>query len=264
MHRRAASVFAAISTGAALLTGAAAPPGPAEAGKPVAGFAVVELFTSEGCSSCPPADTALNELGRDPANKGQPVYLLAFHVDYWDYLGWTDPFASVEATARQRAYGNAFKLRSIYTPQAVINGHEQFVGSDRGRLRAGIKSAMTPAASVTLTLEAIAGEQPRDIDVTVLRTNGPGGAADVLVAVTEDGLLSAPTRGENQGETFTHDHVVRAFAVQASRPNEDVTLRLRLPEGVRRERARVIAFVQGSGAGRVLGAATAALPISKP
>src|SRR5271170_1584198 len=88
--------------------------------------AVVELFTSEGCSSCPPAETYVGELAQRPG-----VLALSFHVDYWDDLGWRDRFGIPEATPRQRAYARAMSLSSVYTPQVVIDGHEDFVGSDR-------------------------------------------------------------------------------------------------------------------------------------
>ena len=98
-------------------------------------FVLLELFTSEGCSSCPPADAALDAVASEFRGENKPVFALAFHVDYWDHIGWKDPFGDAENTRRQRVYGTKMKLRSIYTPQLVVNGQRQFVGSHKSRAR---------------------------------------------------------------------------------------------------------------------------------
>src|ERR1700733_13645315 len=100
------------------------------------GFAVVELFTSEGCSSCPPADKAVAKLLQEHAGN---VYVLGYHVDYWDNLGWKDIFSNAAYTQRQKEYAKIFKLSSVYTPQVILNGTEQFVGSDENKLNTGVK-----------------------------------------------------------------------------------------------------------------------------
>ncbi|MEO6849831.1 MAG: DUF1223 domain-containing protein, partial [Mucilaginibacter sp.] len=102
------------------------------------GFAVVELFTSEGCSSCPPADAVVAKVQKESANK--PVYILAYHVDYWNRLGWKDVFSSPEYSARQNQYAHWLKLSSVYTPQVVVNGRTEFVGSEEGALRGAIST----------------------------------------------------------------------------------------------------------------------------
>ena len=121
---------------------------PKEPGK---GFAVVELFTSEGCSSCPPADALVARVQKESTNK--PVYILAFHVDYWNRLGWKDVYSSAEYSARQNQYANWLNLSSeVYTPQAIVNGHTEFVGSEEGTLRKAIQAGLQKSASTPLTL----------------------------------------------------------------------------------------------------------------
>src|SRR4051812_22710448 len=110
----------------------------AHAAKPDSGFAVVELFTSEGCSSCPRADDVLNELSAEASRDGRPVYTLAFHVDYWDETGWRDPYSASWATQYQRAYVGALRAQGLYTPQMVVNGREEFIGSHASQARASI------------------------------------------------------------------------------------------------------------------------------
>lgn len=104
------------------------------------GFAVVELFTSEGCSSCPPADALLAQIEKESQNK--PVYLLAFHVDYWNRLGWKDRFSSTKFSSRQNQYANWLNLKTVYTPQVVVNGSREFVGSEENIFRNSIKTAL--------------------------------------------------------------------------------------------------------------------------
>src|ERR1700761_7333228 len=112
------------------------------------GFAVIELFTSEGCSSCPPADALVARVQKEDNDK--PVYILAFHVDYWDRLGWKDAYSSAAYSDRQRRYATWFKLESIYTPQIVVNGDRQFVGSESGSLNGAIKEGLEHAGSVEI------------------------------------------------------------------------------------------------------------------
>ena len=118
------------------------------------GFAVIELFTSEGCSSCPPADALVARVQKESAN--EPVYILAFHVDYWNRLGWKDVFSSSEYSDRQNQYAMWLKLSSVYTPQAIVNGRTEFVGSEEGTLRNAIKTGLCKEAAKTeLTLSNI-------------------------------------------------------------------------------------------------------------
>ncbi len=160
---------------------------------------VVELFTSQGCSSCPPADRLLNQLARDSTDD-HPVAPLSFHVDYWDDLGWPDPFAKPAWTERQRQYARALGDRSVYTPQLVVAGTKGMVGSNALAVAAAIGAASRPALLSTKSVWSTS-----QLEVTV---TAPADA-DVFVAVWEDGTKTKVTRGENAGETLVHDRVVR-------------------------------------------------------
>lgn len=156
--------------------------------------AVVELYTSEGCSSCPPADRWLSTL------KGRPrVLALAFHVNYWDHLGWSDRFATAEGTARQRALARAAGQPSIFTPQVRVNGHD---------LRAGVPLPMPKPSALRVTMESDGSEA--QVRVATAATGAPARLAGWW-AVVEDGHASRVRAGENVGETLRHDHVVRLY-----------------------------------------------------
>jgi hypothetical protein len=164
---------------------------------------VVELFTSQGCSSCPPADAYLGELARR-----DDVIALSFHVDYWNYIGWKDPFSSPEATARQRAYGRTMKKRYVYMPQIVVDGRAETVGSNRSTVSSLIKMA--------------AAAQKIEIDVTHnkvgsadIRVPGalPGGErkGELWIGFYDAAVKTEIRAGENRGETITNANIVRTY-----------------------------------------------------
>jgi hypothetical protein len=161
---------------------------------------VVELFTSQGCSSCPPADELLSRLAHA---RGRRIVPLAFHVDYWDDLGWADPFASPAWTARQQAYASALGDRRIYTPELVVAGAAGMVGSQADRVAAAIAAA-PPQRDVDATATWSA------TSLVVDATAPPD--AEVWVAVWDDAPRTAVPRGENAGATLASDRVVRALA----------------------------------------------------
>ncbi len=169
------------------------PPGPT----PV----VVELFTSQGCSSCPPADGLISQLAR---SHGQ-IIPLAFHVDYWDRLGWRDPFSSREWTQRQMMYVRSFHLNSAYTPQMVVNGSRQFVGSNAVAMNAAIEQASGVKAVGSVSLNAV--RQGAKIEATI-RADAPAGS-DIVLVVFESGVMTKIERGENAGLHATDDAIVR-------------------------------------------------------
>jgi hypothetical protein len=185
-------------------------------GASAAGAAVpvlVELFTSEGCSSCPPADTLLTRLAAEKTIDGAEVVALAFHVDYWDRLGWKDRFSSAAFTERQNRYAAAWKSDRIYTPQAVVDGRVEFVGTDvKQALEALTASAARPHARVELAWAS--GDDPaakRAIRVAVEPPAGATFTADILLAVAEDGLSTEVTAGENARKRLQHTGVVRSL-----------------------------------------------------
>lgn len=239
--------------------------GEADAGEGAtpAGFALVELFTSEGCSSCPPADEVASDVARRAASLGTPVYVVAFHVDYWDRLGWKDRFGSPAFTARQRAYTERFGRDRLYTPQLVVNGAVEFVGSDRERARREINAALAPADEPGEPVGLKATLDPRvranlryalACRITGLDDSARRRAV-LCTAVVEDGLTSDVTRGENAGKVLRHDGVVRWFAAHPIADEAPTSVSVHVPGDAARERTSIVAWVQGDEVGRVLAAA---------
>jgi hypothetical protein len=167
----------------------------------LAALVVVELFTSQGCSSCPPADALISKLAQ---NRGQ-VIPLAFHVDYWDRQGWRDPFSSRDWTARQMMYVHQFALNGAYTPQAVVNGSRQFVGSSASAMQAAIDEASRAKPIGTIALEL--ARHGAKIDGSVRAEAPPN--SDVVVILFQDGVTTKIERGENEGLTATDNAIVR-------------------------------------------------------
>jgi hypothetical protein len=216
------------------------------------GVAVVELFTSEGCSSCPPADALLAEAVQDARKHGRPVYCLAFQVDYWNQLGWTDPFSDAAYSRRQNDYAAALGANQVYTPQMIVNGTDAFVGSDREHPRQSIDGALRRPAAVQLKLSAEKGDAGAVV-VSYIASQAPKGAV-LNVAVVDRGLVSKATRGENSGRTLHHENVVRAFRTIRLDESGKGSVVLKPPAGLVQENASAIAYVQKADAGAVLGA----------
>ncbi|MFI6069271.1 DUF1223 domain-containing protein [Micromonospora sp. NPDC051227] len=215
------------------------------------GFAVVEMFTSQGCNSCPPAEELLSGIERDARDRGQNVFALGFHVDYWDDLGWPDQFADAAYTARQEAYARAFGTRGLYTPQMVVNGTVEFVGSDRRRAAAAIMSAMASTATTPLALSiANVGNDRVMVDY---RTEQPPERAVLQMAVVERDLTSEIARGENAGRTLRQDNVVRAFR-SVGLDAERGQVELATPPGLDPRSASVVGYVQENGERAIVGA----------
>lgn len=182
----------------------------APAGAPVP--VLVELFTSEGCSSCPPADTVLTRLAAEKTVGRAAIVTLAFHVDYWNRLGWTDRFSSPAFTDRQQRYAAAWKSERVYTPQAVVDGRVEFVGTDVTRALDAL-AASAARAHATVALAFASGDAPRK-RLLRIAIDPPAGAAfsgEVLLAVAEDGLASQVTAGENARKRLEHTGVVRSL-----------------------------------------------------
>lgn len=206
---------------------------------------LVELFTSEGCSSCPPADALLARLDREQPIPEADLVVLSEHVDYWNYIGWKDPFSSHAFTLRQQQYGQRFRLNSVYTPQIVVDGQAEMVGSDAARIRAAVKAAAAtakPKAKVRLTEDG--GAVRIEIDAV------QRGGAEVWLAMADEAAESNVTRGENSGRRLPHVAVVRSLERIGETSGSAAFSR-----EVRRNRAgRMVVFVQEPGQGRVLGA----------
>src|SRR5262245_52105881 len=217
LEKATAAIGAGVAGAAMLVLAGVGSTGAAAAGPPVP--VVVELFTSEGCSSCPPADLLLQKLVDTQPLAGAQIIGLGEHVDYWDHQGWKDRFSSAALTNRQQVYGARLNSES-YTPQMVVDGRAEFVGSDAAAARKALERARTvPHGVIRIDFDGNGGSPPssssRAIAVTVTSSDLPrtgSERADVIVAVTEDHLRSDVTRGENHGRVLTHAGVVRYLA----------------------------------------------------
>jgi hypothetical protein len=227
---------------------------------------VVELFTSEGCSSCPPADDVLSQLAHRQPVPGVEVLALGEHVDYWDRLGWRDPFSSPEFSARQSNYSaRVFHTSEVYTPQIVIDGRLELVGSNaRAVLQAIEQAATSPQAAVSVTATR---DDERDVRVE-LRVDTPAdlsisGEVDALVAVTEDNLSTDVRRGENRGRTLKHSGVVRSLTtvgtLRPSQSAQSVSASVPWNPVWKPTDVRMIAFLQERDTRRIVGGGSANL-----
>jgi hypothetical protein len=200
------------SLAALALAAAAISPGAAAPAGDEAGPVVVELFTSQGCSSCPPADRLLTKLAADPALAGR-VIPLSFHVDYWNYIGWQDPFSSERWTGRQRRYARAFSSSRVYTPQLVVDGASECVGSDEREVRRRVERALAAprAGQVAVKLAPAPAGVPLQVVVEARLARRVERDLELWVAVWETGLTTPVGSGENARRTLHNDYVVRRF-----------------------------------------------------
>ena len=212
--------------------------------------ALVELYTSEGCSSCPPADRQLARL-REALDPGAQAVPLALHVGYWDYIGWKDPYAQPSFAARQEWLVHANRQRTLYTPQFFVSGAE--LRAARTSLREAVRRVNETPAAAEIRVSAAAASKE------TLRLSAQASAAsraplELYVALSESALVSKVVRGENAGVTLEHDHVARhwigpvRFTGDGARVERDV----RLPAAWNRSHLELAAFVQEPDTGRVL------------
>jgi hypothetical protein len=216
---------------------------------------VVELFTSQGCSSCPAADRLLSEFISKSDEQELPVYGLSFHVDYWNRLGWKDPFSAKAYTDRQYAYARKMGQQGVYTPQMVVNGEMEFVGSNRREASVAINTALSVAAGVEVAVTEISlkGETIRfsyQIDEHLKGTV-------INFALVERGLTTTVKRGENGGRTLHNDNVVRVFLQRSAK--EDGLISIELPENINLQNSSLIVYIQQKTSFEILGATRVAL-----
>ena len=229
------------------------------AGTPVP--VLLELFTSEGCSSCPPADDVLTRLVSTQPVAGAQVIALGEHVDYWDHLGWRDAFSSATFSRRQTEYAErVFRGGNVYTPQLVINGRQEVVGSDyRGAVAAISKAAKTPAR-LRVSLSVDNAPNPT-ANISVASADGTPfkKSADVWLAVVENGLTTKVARGENSGRTLQHSAVVRTIRDLATVDVKSTTWTGNVPVAIaadwNRAKILLVAFAQDRSSREILGAA---------
>jgi hypothetical protein len=241
------------------------PPAQASAARPQTSRTpvVVELFTSEGCSSCPPADALLARLADEQVASNVQLIALEEHVDYWNDLGWVDPFSSRDWTSRQYAYAGALGNGNAYTPQMVVDGTVEFVGSHTKQARETIlKAANSTKIPVILAQSKPDGADAVGFSAKVgrLEATTKGDSSEVWLAITETALHSAVTRGENAGEDLHHAAIVRAMRkIGEAKAGGETSFvgdaSVPLKREWKRENLRAVLFVQEKKSRRILGAA---------
>ncbi|HKC58871.1 MAG TPA: DUF1223 domain-containing protein [Myxococcales bacterium] len=212
---------------------------------------LVELFTSEGCSSCPPADALLARLLRDQPVQGVEIVALSEHVDYWDSLGWKDPYSSPVFTERQQDYSSRLRRGGIYTPQAVVDGRAELIGSDEAAARSAAAAA---AAQPHGTLTARRTGNALHLEAKL----PPHSGAEILLASVDDPPPARVARGENAGRTLTHVRVVRELRSIGRAEQPSWSGDVQLDAGA--ARLRLVVFVQERSSGRVLAVASQSPP----
>ncbi len=258
----AAAVFVSLIAAAGRAAGA----GPDDAAAPPRTPVIVELFTSQGCSSCPPADDLLRSLARNQPVPGALIIPLSEHVDYWDRLGWRDPFSSPRFTARQRDYAAAFDAPTTYTPQIVVDGRVGLIGSRGVEVRAAIGDARN-RPKVPVRIEVASHPHSRVVEVAAaIGPDEPRVAAEALgvwLAITEGGLATDVLAGENRFRRLRHSGVVRHLERVDTLPPDAVhdgrsaRARLRLDPNWERGRLHAVVFLQERESRRIVGAAQA-------
>ncbi|OQP57223.1 hypothetical protein A3860_11745 [Niastella vici] len=216
-------------------------------------FAVIELFTSEGCSSCPPADELAARIGRE---FDQEVYVLAFHVDYWNYLGWKDAFSQPAFTSRQQKYGAHFKLNSIYTPQMIVNGKTELVGSNESLLRKTLKKELelSMTSVIHLSIDTI---EKRNLTVAYKTERTEN---EILhIALVQRQAVTNVQRGENAGRQLHHVNIVRELKSVLLHGPASGTIRLTIPDRLSSNEVAVIAFTQDENSMAITGAGELAI-----
>ncbi|MGH9859876.1 MAG: DUF1223 domain-containing protein [Candidatus Acidiferrales bacterium] len=221
---------------------------------------LVELFTSEGCSSCPPADTLLIRLEQLQPVEGAEIIPLGFHVDYWDHIGWRDRFASADFTQRQWQYAELFKADTVYTPQMVVDGQTEFNGADARRAAAAIAQAAQQDGKARVELKLVAASAKRATLNAIVSDLAPtkDERPELWAAITESNLSSQASKGENSGRRLAHTGVVRylrRLATLNSQPDHAKQFELKIDSDWKRQDLRAVVFVQERSSRRILGAA---------
>jgi hypothetical protein len=208
--------------------------------------AVLELFTSEGCSSCPPADNLLPQLIKMDPN----IIALSFHVDYWNRLGWADPFSSSKYTDRQKEYSRQLNLESIYTPQLIVNGEYEFVGSDRRKAELAIKKILKEKTLIKLSVDNV-----RIADATLYFTvnaEGDYSKTNLLAAIVQKQVSMNVKAGENRGAKLSHTNVVRELTMQKTATRNEFALTI--PNELTGNQWQLIVYAQQTDDLKITGA----------
>lgn len=214
------------------------------------GFALVELFTSEGCSSCPPADALVEKIQQDNPNK--QIYILAFHVDYWDHQGWKDRFSDRDYSNRQRQYASWLHLETVYTPQIVVNGSAEYVGSNKGAVLQAISGALEQPSLSELTLTGRTENNKLHIEY---QASGKLENAVLVLALIQQSAQSRVKAGENAGSQLSHVQIVRQLRQFSLNNNAKKDITFNLPKDFTAQGWQLVGFVQQQTDGKITAAA---------
>lgn len=221
---------------------------------------LVELFTSEGCSSCPPADTFVAELKQQQPIQSADIIVLSEHVDYWDHDGWRDRFSSPDITERQREYGTRLQVADIYTPQIVVNGTQQFVGNDVPHTLSAIQQdSQQPTIALTLSKPVIDGDR---VTATVSIAPDQQLKGDLYAALVDPTDSTSVLKGENKGRDLHHVNVVRTLQRVGSLRDlrsGSHSFTIRAPKNSSPASMHLVVFAQRSDAGSIMGAVSVPL-----
>jgi hypothetical protein len=240
---------------------------PAQAPQAARTPVLVELFTSEGCSSCPPADALLAKLDKDQPIQGAEIIILGEHVDYWDQQGWHDRFSSHQYTERQNDYGERLHVENVYTPQMIVDGTEQFLGNDAAHAQKSIQQAAQKSKlSLSLSKPVVDG---RKVSASISLTASPASQprADLYAALVDPIDVTDVRKGENSGRRLQHAGVVRSLQRVGSLKNlaaGPVSFTLNAPADATPEQMRLVVFAQQGGPGAVLGAVSGPVSGASP
>lgn len=214
-----------------------------------ADFVVLELFTSQGCSSCPSADKLLAEIYEEAQKARKQLFVLSYHVDYWDRLGWKDPFSQSLFTKRQYEYGEYFGLKGIYTPQVVVNGAKEFVGSDARKLNSSLENNSNPKATIDISLNNVKWRNSQvNFGYSLI---GDFKNIQLRVAILSKKEETNIPRGENSGLKLSGSNVVRVL--QTIKASEKSVFTIALPNDLVKENTRIVVFAQDSKSSQILG-----------
>ncbi|KAI7748414.1 hypothetical protein M8C21_007571 [Ambrosia artemisiifolia] len=231
------------------------------------GSIIIELFSSQGCATSPEAELLFSRLGRGDFKLDVPLVLLAYHVDYWDFNGWKDPFGSSQWTVRQKMYVESLNLDTMFTPQVVVQGRSHCIGNDEDGLLASIAGAPRyppPAFQATFHRPT-----PESLQVSLkgsLRAKVDGQGANIMVALYESGLLTNCKNGDNKGRVIANDFVVRKLSKIWSLKNHSPkktltgTTDFELWEGFNSAKCGIVVFVQQHGTHHIFGSQRIQLP----
>jgi hypothetical protein len=221
--------------------------------------AVVELFTSQGCSSCPAADKLLSEIALQAETQNEPILVLSFHVSYWNHLGWKDPYSSEAFTERQRHYSEVLQTDNIYTPQMIVNGTEEFVGSDRTRITSAITRALATPAAYAITIDQL-NKQGNTLSLAYTLNESPKDELLYAALVINHAENQVP-RGENAGKLLKHDNVV--MTLDSFPLGKTGQLKLSIPASTNPSGYELILFIQERNSLKIVGATRLKLRLNK-